>query len=382
MEPKLSDSFFNLCLQTENTFEYWMETAKKIKKEFPDRILITSICCQDNKEDWQFMVKSCLEAGSDGFELALSCPNGAHGDKGSVDLDNPTVGVSVGRVPSAIKRITEYVVEVAQGKPVYPKLTPNITDIIPIARGALQGKASGISTINTDAGIPGFFPDSYPFPQIGTKKVVMSGGVSGDCIRPIALRCISKIHNTFPSLSIFGIGGIWNSYHALQHLYAGASVVEMCSAIQRYSFEIAHELISGLQFYLYPWSRPDLTALLSQHIGTKNMPHKNLPAEGPTGKIPTLAEIRGLGAKKVVEREDIEQTWAVVAKINEEQCIGCGKCSLACRDNSVEAIAVDANGKWKVNDEKCLGCGLCSSVCPMSAIDYVRIKDKEWHHQP
>lgn len=122
MEPKLSDSFFNLCLQTENTFEYWMETVKKIKKEFPDRILITSICCQDNKEDWQFMVKSCLEAGSDGFELALSCPNGAHGDKGSVDLDNPTVGVSVGRVPSAIKRITEYVVEVAQGKPVYPKL--------------------------------------------------------------------------------------------------------------------------------------------------------------------------------------------------------------------------------------------------------------------
>ncbi|MCQ2973096.1 MAG: FAD-dependent oxidoreductase [archaeon] len=378
--PFLTNTYFNLCLQTELSCGYWLDAIKKLKQEFPDRIIIASICCTDNKEDWQWLVKKCLEVGADGFELALSCPNGAHGQSGNVD--ESSIGVSIGKVPEAIQRITEYVVEVANGKPVYPKLTPNVTEITKTVMGAIKAKANGITTINTVCGIPKFYPDGTPFPQVGTEKYIMSGGISGEGIRPIALRNISKVHNAFPDLHILGVGGVMSAYTALQHIYAGANIVEICTGIMRYSYEIIYEMISGLQFYLYMWSRQDLIELVANKPERRTLPHKD-QIEKPLlgGKIPSLADIRGLGSKRYVERDKIQNTWTVKAKIDPDLCIGCGSCALSCRDNSTQAILKTVNGKWKVEESKCEGCGLCMSVCPVNAISFVRVEDVEWRHK-
>lgn len=383
--PYASGSFMNICMMTEHTCEYWLETIRKLKKEFPDRILVASISAQDNKDDWQLITKLVIEAGADGLELNLSCPNevhGAGGHKGGFDSSNK-IGMALGTIPECVKRITEYVKEVSGNIPVYPKLTPNVTNIVDIARGAKEGGAEGIATINTVSGISKFYPDGTPLPQVGKKKLVLSGGLSGDIIRPIALRQISKIHLSFPELNILGIGGIWSADTALQHLYAGSNVFEICSGVQRYSFEIAHEINAGLQFYLYSWSRPDLRSLLSNNDEMVNLPcHDPLSTDRKQDRpVPTLAELRGIGAKRVVERESLEATWTIKANIQQDKCLKCGKCALSCRDNSTEAIARDENGVWTVDTSKCIGCGLCMSVCPVNAMKLVQVPDVEWHHK-
>lgn len=379
--PGQSNSFFNICMLTEHTCEYWLDTIKRLKKEFPDHVIIASIACMDNKEDWQKLTKMCIEAGADGFELNLSCPNEVHGEggvEGGFNTQNK-IGMALGTIPEGVKKITEYVVEVAQGKPVYPKLTPNITDIVEIARGASEGKAAGISAINTINGVPKFFPDGTPFPQVGPTKNTLSGGVSGDCVRPMALRNLSKIHNALPNLSILGIGGIWNSYCALQHLYAGANVFEICSGVQRYSYEIVQEMIAGLQFYLYAWTSKDLLTYITCKDEFEKLPHKDMVEYKEFKEVPKLAELRGIGAKHVVEREHLDLKWTIAAKINPAKCIQCGKCALSCRDNSTEAIEIDSTGRVKIKGDNCVGCGLCLSVCPVGAIEFVKVADKPWH---
>lgn len=374
--PYASNSFFNICILTEHTCEYWMETIKKLKTEFPDKILIASIACSDNKEDWQHLTKLALEAGADGLELNLSCPNQVIGE------DNSKLGMAVGVIPEGIKRITQYVLEVANGKPVYPKLTPNVTDIVELAKAAKEGGANGISAINTVSGIPKFFPDGTPFPQVGKKKLALSGGMSGDQIRPIALRDIAKIREALPDFTILGIGGIWNADTAMQHLYAGANVCEICSGVQRYSYEIVQEMKSGLQFVLYSWSRPDLRSRLSRSVETLNLPNCSLLSDDTKQdrNVPSVKDIVGLGGKRVVEREQLETNWTIVARINMDKCINCGKCALSCRDNSVQAIAYE-NGAYRVVSEKCIGCGLCFSVCPVNAIEFIEVAEKPWHHK-
>ena len=373
--PYASNSFTNICIMTEHPCEYWIDTIKKLKAEFPDKILIASIACGDNKEDWQLLTKLISEAGADGFELNLSCPNQVIGG------ENARLGMEIGTIPEGIKRITKYVIEVAGGKPVYPKLTPNVTNIVDLAKAAKEGGANGISTINTVSGIAKFYPDGTPLPQVGKKKLVLSGGMSGDQIRPIALRAIAKIYQALPQFTILGIGGIWNADTAMQHLYAGSSIFEICSGVQRYSYEIVQEMINGLKFILYSWSRPDLRSLLGNSEEMKNYPyHPEISNDSkPDRKVPTLSEMRGYGTKYVVEREQLEPKWTIVARINMNKCIKCGKCALSCRDNSVEAISRE-NGIWKIKNEKCIGCGLCLSVCPVNAIELVEMQEKEWHH--
>ena len=382
--PGPSGSFCNICMMTEHTEEYWLDTIKKLKAEFPDRVLVASIATSDSKERWQNLVKNVIAAGADALELNLSCPNEVHGEggcKGGFDTENK-IGMALGTHPISVKRISQYVKE-ATTVPFFVKLTPNITDPIDIAQAALEGGADGVAMINTVSGIAKFWPDGTPLPQVGKEKYVLSGGLSGDQVRPIALRQISRVHNKFPEMPILGIGGIGSGYTALQHLYAGSSVFQMCSAIQRYSYDIVREVNAGLQFYLYSWSRPDLRAKLSHYTEMKTLPIQ-VPIPEDTKqdrKIPTLAELRGLGAKRVVQRESFDINWTLHAEIDDATCLQCGKCALSCRDNSVEAIHL-VDGKWKVNHDECIGCALCHSVCPVQAMHMVESeKRKNWHHR-
>jgi len=90
-------SFANIELITEKTCEYWIEGAKQIKKEFPDRILIGSIMCAYNKEDWVRLTKECNTAPFDMLELNLSCPHG---------MTEKGMGRACGEDPEIVEEIT------------------------------------------------------------------------------------------------------------------------------------------------------------------------------------------------------------------------------------------------------------------------------------
>jgi dihydropyrimidine dehydrogenase (NADP+) len=381
--PGPSGSYANICMMTEHTCEYWLDAIRKLKAEFPDRTLVASIATSDSKERWQHLVKIVIEAGADALELNLSCPNEVHGQgghKGGFDSENK-IGMALGTHPVSVKRISEYVAE-ASTVPFFVKLTPNVTEPKDIARAAIEGGATGVSMINTVSGIARFWPDGTPLPQVGNEKFVLSGGLSGDQVRPIALRQIARVHNELPEIPILGIGGIGSAYTALQHLYAGSNVFQMCSAIQRFSYDICREVNSGLQFFLYSWSRPDLRAMLSHWDEMDTLPIQvAIPESHEQDRpVPTLAELRGLGAKHVVQRESFDIEWTIHAEIDQTKCLNCGKCALSCRDNSEECIHL-VDGKWKVEEDKCVGCGLCLSVCPVQAMRLVESQKRtKWHH--
>lgn len=160
-------------------------------------------------------------------------------------------------------------------------------------------------------------------------------------------------------------------------------MVQITSGIQRFSYDIVREMISGLQFILYSYSRPDLRSLLSRRGDMTGFPHLvdyNNSSEQDR-PIPKLSELRGLGAKKITGRGEFDPLWTLNASIDTSKCVNCGSCALSCRDCSVEAIARTNEGNWVVDSDKCMGCGLCLSVCPVGAIKLTEIqKQKVWHH--
>jgi dihydroorotate dehydrogenase (NAD+) catalytic subunit len=109
--------------------------------------------------------------------------------------------------------------------PVFAKLSPDVTDIVAIADAVLRAGADGLSLINTLLGLA-IDPGSMR-PVLGA----VTGGLSGPAIKPVALRCVWQVHAAFPQVPIFGIGGVRTGVDALEFLLAGASAVQVGTAL-------------------------------------------------------------------------------------------------------------------------------------------------------
>lgn len=144
------------------------------------------------------------------IEVNISCPNVKHG------------GMSFGTSCEQAAEVTRAVKEVTK-KPVYIKLSPNVTDIVSIARACEQAGADGISLINTLLGMR---------IDIKTRKPVLAnimGGLSGPAIFPVALRMVYQVANAV-SIPIIGMGGIACASDVLEMMMAGANAVQIGAA--------------------------------------------------------------------------------------------------------------------------------------------------------
>ena len=144
------------------------------------------------------------------LEVNVSCPN-VHGG-----------GMSFGTDPSTLEEVVREVKKVTT-KPVFVKLTPNVTSIVEMAKAAERGGADGISLINTLLGMRF---------DLHTGKPILAnttGGYSGPGIKPVALRCIYQVAQV-TDLPIIGMGGVMNAYDVIEMLYAGASAVQVGAA--------------------------------------------------------------------------------------------------------------------------------------------------------
>ncbi len=144
------------------------------------------------------------------IELNISCPNVNHG------------GMAFGTSPKAAKEVTEAVKKVTT-KPVYVKLTPNVTNIVEIARACEDGGADGIVLINTLLGMR---------INLKTRKPVIAnkmGGFSGPAIFPVALRMVYQVYDAV-KIPIIGVGGIEKAEDVIEMMLAGATAVEVGAA--------------------------------------------------------------------------------------------------------------------------------------------------------
>ncbi|HZL71425.1 MAG TPA: dihydroorotate dehydrogenase, partial [Planctomycetota bacterium] len=122
---------------------------------------------------------------------------------------------------------TERVVRIARAatrRPVFAKLTPNVTDIAAVAAAAMEGGADGLSLVNTLKGIAIDWRKRAPALGAGT------GGLSGPAIKPVALRMVWEVCGKLPKAPVIGIGGISNADDALEFIVAGARAVQVGTA--------------------------------------------------------------------------------------------------------------------------------------------------------
>lgn len=404
-------SFLNIELISEKTEAYWCQSITELKKDFPSKIIIASIMCSYNKADWTELAQKAEAAGSDALELNLSCPHGM-GESG--------MGLACGQDPVLVRDISGWVREAVK-IPFFIKLTPNITDIVSIAKAAYEGRADGVSAINTVQGLMGLFADGTPWPAVGVQKATTYGGMSGNSTRPQALRAVSSIAEALPGFPILGIGGIDSADVALQFLHCGASVLQVCSAIQNQDFTLIDDYVTGLKALLYlksleqvkDWdgqSPPTFKhqkgkRVSLQHALGKNIPYfgayqelreqkiaeikansspldepvaTTRPAPLPVAPVPSIKDVIGKAVSHIGPYKQLDNKRQVVALIDDDMCINCGKCYMACADSGYQAIHFDPDTHIPKVTDDCTGCNLCLSVCPI--IDCITMVPKTIPH--
>ncbi|KAK0134539.1 Dihydropyrimidine dehydrogenase [NADP(+)] [Merluccius polli] len=410
-------AFLNIELISEKTAAYWCQSVAELKKDFPNNVVISSIMCSFNKSDWTEIAKMAEESGADALELNLSCPHGM-GERG--------MGLACGQDPELVRNICRWV-RAAVKIPFFAKLTPNVTNIEDIARAAQEGGADGVTATNTVSGMMGLKADGTPWPSVGAGKRTTYGGVSGNAIRPIALRAVSTISKALPGFPVLATGGIDSAETGLQFLHVGASLLQVCSAIQNQDFTLIEDYCVGLKTLLYLKSLEGLREWDGQSPPTQKhqkgkpvlkvgeLVGKSLPSFGPylqektnaiaaykretknSGSgivtettepkvnvpkkpVPAVKDVIARALNHIGSYQELNNKEQVVALIDEDMCINCGKCYMTCNDSGYQAITFDPETHLPFVTDSCTGCTLCLSVCPI--IDCITMINRTTPYQP
>jgi dihydropyrimidine dehydrogenase (NAD+) subunit PreA len=328
----------NIELITDRSLQLNLQEIKQVKKNWPDRAVVVSLMVPCEEEAWKTILPVVEETGADGIELNFGCPHG---------MSERGMGAAVGQVPEYIEMVTRWC-KANTNMPVIVKLTPNITDIRYPARAAFKGGADAVSLINTINSIISVDLDIFaPEPTIDGKGT--HGGYCGAAVKPIALNMVAEIarDEEMQGLPISGIGGINNWRDAAEFMALGSGNVQVCTAVMNHGFKIVEEMISGLSNWM-------------DEKGYKN-----------------IDEFIGKAVPNVTDWQYLNLNHITKAKIDQDLCISCGRCYIACEDTSHQAIMDIKNGErhFEVKNEECVGCNLCVNVCPIeNCIEMVALK--------
>ncbi len=318
----------NIELITDRPLQVNLDEIRRVKRDWPDRAVVVSLMVPCEEACWTDIMRQVEDTGADGVELNFGCPHG---------MSERGMGSAVGQVPEYIEMVTRWV-KASSRMPVIVKLTPNITDIRYPARAAHKGGADAVSLINTVSSITSVDLDSFsPEPSIDGKG--SHGGYCGPAVKPIALNMVADIARDPETrgLPISGIGGITTWRDAAEFMALGAGNVQVCTAAMTYGFKIVQEMIAGLENWMDEKGHADLAAFT------------------------------GRAVPNVTDWQYLNLNYVTKAHIDQDACIKCGRCHIACEDTSHQAITstVDGVRRFEVIEEECVGCNLCVNVCPV-----------------
>jgi len=320
--------FNNIELITDRPLEVNLHEIKEVKRDWPDRAMVVSLMVPCEEKNWADILARVEETGADGVELNFGCPHG---------MSERGMGSAVGQVPEYIEMVARWC-KAHTRMPVIVKLTPNITDIRFPARAARKGGADAVSLINTVTSIMGVDLDSFaPLPTIDGKG--SHGGYCGPAVKPIALNMTAQIARDTETrgMPISGIGGITTWRDAAEFMALGCGTVQVCTAAMTYGFKIINEMVDGLERWMDEREHATPEAFVGRASGN------------------------------VVDWQYLNLNYVTKARINQDLCIKCGRCHIACEDTSHQAIThmVDGIRHFQVMDDECVGCNLCVEVCPV-----------------
>lgn len=215
----------------------------ELRKKYPDLPIIASVG-GETIDDYLYVAEKLASSQMvNALEINVSCPNVKAG------------GMQFGIDPKIVEDLTAKIKQIVN-IPIYVKLTPNVTDVVMIAKAAEAGGADGLSLINTLLGLD---------IDVRTRKAVLGngmGGLSGNCIRPVALRMVYQIRQE-TNLPIIGMGGIRSVTDVVKFFLAGANAVAIGSAHFRDELIIPH-LAEELPHYLDKLGVSDINDLVGQ----------------------------------------------------------------------------------------------------------------------
>jgi dihydropyrimidine dehydrogenase (NADP+)/dihydropyrimidine dehydrogenase (NAD+) subunit PreA len=233
----------NIELISDRPFSVWMEELKAVKDKYPEGILIASVMEEFRKDSWCEIVERCEAVGVDAFELNFSCPHG---------LPERKMGSAMGENPEILEEVSRWVNSVAT-KPVWAKMTPNVTHIEDPTRAALRAGCEGVSAINTIRSVLGVNLDTLR-PEPSVEGYTTPGGYSCRAVMPIALRMVMEIaqviRKEFPGRSLSGIGGVESGEDAAQFILLGADTVQVCTGVMKFGYPMIKDLCAELLAFM------------------------------------------------------------------------------------------------------------------------------------
>ena len=322
--------FNNIELISDRPLGINLKEIKECLKEFPDRAMVVSLMADNDKKSWHELIKKVEDTGAHGFELNFGCPHG---------MTERGMGAAVGQDPAIAKMVVEWVMEAAT-IPVITKLTPNVHSVVPTGKAVVEAGTNALSLINTIQSVTGIDLDTFvPNPYVAGKSVY--GGYCGPAVKPIALKFLASIaKNEFTNkVPISGIGGISTWKDAAEFMLLGSTSVQVCTAAMKHGFRIIEDLCEGLS----NWMDEKGFATIYDFIGKS---------------VPTLTHW-----------EDLDINYHHIAKIDQNKCIHCGLCYIACEDTSHQSINLEYGkpyNTYTVKEEECVGCNLCQLMCPVT----------------
>jgi dihydropyrimidine dehydrogenase (NAD+) subunit PreA len=318
----------NIELITDRPLQVNLDEIRQVKRDWPDRAMIVSLMVPCDEASWKYILPMVEDTGCDAVELNFGCPHG---------MSERGMGSAVGQVPEYVEQVARWVKQHSK-LPCIVKLTPNITDIRHSARAAFRGGADAVSLINTINSIVSVDLDLMaPTPTVDGKGT--HGGYCGPAVKPIALNMVAEIARDpeTPNLPISAIGGIGTWRDAAEFMALGAGNVQVCTAAMHYGFRIVDDMIAGLSNWM-------------DQKGYR-----------------TLEDFRGRAVPNVTDWKFLNLKYDIKALIDQDKCIKCGLCHIACEDTAHQAILKEKDGKrhFEVVDGECVGCNLCMHVCPV-----------------
>ncbi|MEO0532230.1 MAG: NAD-dependent dihydropyrimidine dehydrogenase subunit PreA [Planctomycetota bacterium] len=233
----------NIELISDRSFETWLDEFKALKDSHPEGVLIASIMEEYNKDAWQEIVGRCEEAGVDSFELNMSCPHG---------MPERRMGAAVGENPDLLGEICGWVMEVAT-KPVWAKMTPNVTRVEDPTRASLEAGCQGVSAINTIRSVIGVDLETLR-PEPNVEGYTTPGGYSCVAVRPIALRMCMEIatliRDEFPGRTLSGLGGVETGEDAAQFILLGSHTVQVCTGVMKMGYRCVQPMCEELLAFM------------------------------------------------------------------------------------------------------------------------------------
>lgn len=296
--------------------EDWLDHELAIAASGGAKIIASIVLGSDVNRTVELIQKVEASGFISMFELNASCP-----------MPDSQVGFKIGQSPELCYEQTK-AVKAATKLPVGVKMTPNISDMVPVAQAVKDAGGDFVTISNSVRALAGV--------NVETGKLYLPayGGYAGPAIKHIIQRFVSEVARAV-DIPISAVGGVRTWDDAVELIMLGATTVQSCTAILWDGYERITKLVNGVRDFM-------------ERKGYNS-----------------IEEFRGIALSQVIPIQDYAANPRKRVVLERKKCNNCGLCLKVCY---YEALYADSQGQLQITPENCDGCGLCADTCPRHAL--------------